>query len=173
MSGLPQQVIRLAAIGLAAVVSAGCAAPGRPHPRTLNEAVRFPEAPDEPRVIFLTTLEDAVGEVSAQTPLEEFLFGRMDSSGSSMVTPFGIDVHAGQVLVCDTQQEFVHGFDLLQGTHFKLGAGGEGRTQEPVDVTMAADGTRLVADSGRNQILKNHTLWQSLVDPARNQPHLR
>jgi hypothetical protein len=115
--------------------------------------VRFPAPPDEPRLVFLTTLEQAAGEISDQTPLEQFLFGRVDSSSSSMVTPYGIDVHNGQILVCDTQQAFVHGFDLPAGKRFRLGSSGEGRTQEPVDVAVAQDGTRYVADTGRNQVL--------------------
>jgi DNA-binding beta-propeller fold protein YncE len=60
--------------------------------------------------------------------------------------PYGVAIHNGQILVCDTMAGIVAIFDLAAQTVATLGSGPKGRLSKPVNIAVDEDGTRYVVD---------------------------
>jgi DNA-binding beta-propeller fold protein YncE len=67
--------------------------------------------------------------------------------------PYGVAIHDGQILVCDTMAGIVVIFDLVAQTVEILGGGPNGKLSKPVNITVDEDGTRYVVDLGLDRVM--------------------
>jgi len=154
---------------LAGALVSGCAVTPIGPPLSTSQMVHYPAAPDEPRVVFLGTLDELATGRQSRDWLKRYLYGPSESGGSLAVKPFGIQVWHDEVLICDTQQNCVHGITLSAGQGDRLGHGLHS-PGKPLDVDVDAMGNRYVADAGRGQVLvydaNNLFLRNLIADPA-------
>ena len=111
----------------------------------------FPPAPDEPRVQFLTSFSSGI-DLGQSTSLVDFITGR-PAAPNALIKPYGLAVKDGKVYVCDTVAGAVEVFDLVKKRTRYFAPRGEGRLLMPINITIDADGTRYVADTGRGQVV--------------------
>lgn len=111
----------------------------------------FPPAPDEPRIQFLTTFSSDV-DLGRTSSFADYIMGK-PAGPIPLVKPYGLAHEAGKIYVCDTMASSIEVFDLAKKRARYFAPPGEGRLQTPINISIAEDGTRYVADSGRNQVL--------------------
>ena len=119
-----------------------------------QKTVFFPPLPDEPRVQFLTAINDSsfLEEKSAFTSLISGIEGPIVTT--RLLKPYGIAMHKGLIYVCDTVPNTVFRIDL-KGKKFESikGNSGSGGLKKPVNLAIDEEGTLYVADSLRNEIM--------------------
>jgi DNA-binding beta-propeller fold protein YncE len=135
----------LAFCGLIALLS-GCAT-RKPAP----SYTFFPPAPDEPRVQFLTSFASDL-ELGRGANFTDFVTGKPIGPGP-LVKPYGLALHKSMLYVCDTMANSVQVFDLVKKRGHYFAPRGEGRLVTPINITIDSDGTRYVADTGRDQVV--------------------
>ena len=110
----------------------------------------YPPPPDPPRLQFLTSISTAedVGDVRR---LLNFLIGTRPVL--RIGKPYGIAVGRGRLYVGDTAAATVEIADLEKKKLRFFDPRGEGRMYVPANLTVDADGTLYVADTGRGQVL--------------------
>lgn len=111
----------------------------------------FPPAPDEPRIQFLSSFSSDADLGKKKTFLS-YITGER-TVVNALVKPYGLASQAGKIYVCDTMRSAVEVFDLIKKRADYFAPRGEGRLQTPVNITIDEDGTRYVADTGRNQVV--------------------
>lgn len=132
---------------LLAAVLAGCkTAPKGPQTYTF-----FPPSPDDPRIQFLTTFSSELDLGRGHT-FADYITGE-EQSIDPLVKPYGLAVHDGKVFVCDTVGANIEAFDLKKKRAAHFQPQGEGKFGLPINITIDQDGTRYVADTGREQVL--------------------
>ena len=67
--------------------------------------------------------------------------------------PYGVAIKEGMIYVCDTMVNSIEVFDVAKKRARYFTPRAEGRLQTPINLTIDADGTRYVADTGRGQVL--------------------
>jgi len=112
----------------------------------------FPPAPDEPRVQFLASFSSDVDLGWNVSKFAEFVTGKA-AAQNPLIKPYGVAAKDGKIFVCDTMQGAVEIFDFEKKRAYYLAPRGEGRLKTPINITIDADGTRYVADTGRGQVV--------------------
>ena len=135
----------LAVLGALGLLS-GCAARKPAANYTL-----FPPAPDQPRVQFLASFSSDL-ELGRGANFADFVTGKPTGPGP-LVKPYGLALHNGMLYVCDTMASAVQVFDLTKKRARYFVTRGESRLITPINITIDADGTRYIADTGRDQVL--------------------
>jgi len=126
----------------------GCAtAPKREPPKPTF----FPPPPDEPRIQFLTAFSSDVG-LGRRGSFAEYVTGAT-APPNKLIKPYGLALSGGKIFVCDTMASAVEVFDLAKKRARYFAPSGESHLQTPINITIDADGTRYIADTGRNQVL--------------------
>jgi sugar lactone lactonase YvrE len=143
----PRVGVRLGAV-LAVVLGFGvglllsaCAGPGGP---TEPEYVVFPSAPQQPRIQFLAAYSTDLDVLPPLSGFRRLIVG--DRQGRALVKPYGVAIHDGQILICDTKVGTVSVFDLKNQAVEILGGGPNGRLSKPINIAVDEDGTRYVVD---------------------------
>src|SRR5262245_18689471 len=126
----------------------GCATAPKAPPKKFTF---FPPSPDEPRIQFLASFGSDF-DLGKTAGFAEFITGKTDGE-KVLVKPYGIAIKDGQVLVCDTLTANVEVFDVAKKRARYFTPRAEGRLQTPINITIDTDGTRYVADTGRNQVV--------------------
>jgi hypothetical protein len=130
----------------------GCALPGGPPgPAEPVSPTFYPPPPEEPRLQFLASYRsdrDVAEEVSA---FRRFVMG--EPRYSELIKPYGVAIHDGKLLICDIRRQAVVIYDLVGRSVGYMGTKGPGRLQRPINIAVAEDGTRYVADMGRNRVM--------------------
>jgi len=139
--------IRLWASCLLLGLLAGCATPTK----TPKSYTFFPPSPDEPRIQFLTAFASDT-DLGRSRSFVDFITGQQPDAGP-LIKPYGLAVHDGKVFVCDTVADAVEVFDLKKNHASIFAPKGEGMLRLPINITVDQDGTRYVADTGREQVL--------------------
>jgi sugar lactone lactonase YvrE len=111
----------------------------------------FPPAPDEPRIQFLTSFSSDA-EISRTSRFAEYVTGGREGP-LKLIKPYGVAMHGGKVFVCDTVANAILVFDFARRRSHLFKPRAEGRLLMPINVTIDEDGTRYVADTGRNQVV--------------------
>ena len=119
--------------------------------QTSTDYTFFPPSPDEPRIQFLKAFASDV-ELGRAGTFAEFVTGEQKAV-NPLVKPYGVAMYGGKVYVCDTVANVIEVFDMQSRRASYFAPKGEGQLRLPVNITIDEDGTRYVADSGRNQIL--------------------
>ncbi|HVM46550.1 MAG TPA: 6-bladed beta-propeller [Candidatus Acidoferrum sp.] len=130
-----------------AALAAGCASA---HKEPAHYTF-FPPAPDEPRVQYLTAFSSDL-ELGRSQSFADYITGR-PSGASPLIKPYGLGLYGGKLYVCDTMSSRIQVFDLVKRRSRDFAPRGEGRLQTPINITIDADGTRYVTDTGRDQVL--------------------
>jgi sugar lactone lactonase YvrE len=135
----------LLGFGLCLLLSA-CAGPGGPP-----EYVLVPAPPQEPRIQFLTAFSSDLDVLPPLSGFRRFILG--DRQGHELGKPYGVAIHDGQILVCDTRGAVCPVFDFKAQKMGFVGEGPTGRLAKPINITVDEDGTRYVADMKLNRVM--------------------
>ena len=104
----------------------------------------WPPAPDAPRVQFLTTISSVTDITGKPVPAgQDAVFPR----------PYGIRIANGCVYVCSAVSGQVLVLDLARKEVRQIAEATGLNFQKPIDIAVAADGVKYVADAGRNFVL--------------------
>lgn len=143
----PVAPLAVLALALAAAGALSCASPAR---RAAGPALYFPPPPELPRLQYLTSFTGRK-DIEVQSGFNRFVVG--EQADIRLDKPYGVAIHDGKIYVCDTNATVVV-FDLARQRFGVLaGATGAGQLRQPVNITIAADGTKYVADPGRGQVV--------------------
>jgi len=126
----------------------GCVTHTKTPPKTYTF---FPPSPDEPRVQFLTSFS-AGSDLGKSSSFADFITGK-PAAPNSLVKPYGLAIKDGKIFVCDTVANAVEIFDLAKKRTSYFMPRGEGRLLMPINISIDADGSRYVADTGRGQVV--------------------
>ncbi len=111
----------------------------------------FPPPPDEPHVQFLTSFSSDA-DLGRSPSFADYITGK-PIGPNPLVKPYGMALSEGKLYVCDTMASAVEVFDLAKKRARYFAPRGEGRLQTPIHIAIDADGTRYIADTGREQVL--------------------
>lgn len=142
----------------AAVLLASCAAP----PKAVTAAPQpafYPAPPDPPRLQHLATFDSARSLAAPRSGLADFVLGR-DKGGDALSRPYGAALFEGKLHVADSRAPGIVTFDLVGQRYSVFSGSGTGKMQRPINLTIDADGTRFVTDTGRNQVLVFDREWR-------------
>ncbi len=147
MTMIKRRLVSLAGGCLWLGLLAGCTAT-KPASKTVYTF--FPPSPDEPRIQFLTSFSSDA-ELGRTRSFADFITGEQPVGG--LVKPYGLALHDGKVFVCDTVGSMIEVFDLKRHRASYFAPPGEGKLRTPINLAIDTDGTRYVADTGRNQVV--------------------
>ena len=131
------------------LVFASCASTPTVQPET--EPVFYPPPPDPPRIQFLTSFSDSRDVTGKESVFKKFIVG--EEEANSIVKPYGFDVWENTIVICDTQMQALDIIDLEEKTFIYFMPTGKGRLQKPVNISIAENGTKYIADTGINAVL--------------------
>jgi DNA-binding beta-propeller fold protein YncE len=135
-------------ICLLGALLSGCTTP---EPTSTKPFTFFPPAPDVPRIQYLTAF-GADTDLGKTGSFADFITGEQKTA-DPLIKPYGLAVHGGNIFVCDTVAGKIEVFDLQTRRASYFAPVGEGKIRLPINITIDADGTRYVADTGRQQVL--------------------
>lgn len=139
----------LLAAGLLIGLNGGCAQHEAPPPQA---AAFWPSYPDEPRIQYLRSIEKSSDIQPPKTTLQDLALGKDPESVLYVQLPYGVKMWQGRIYVCDISNQSVTIFDLHKKQTFVIGKGDADSMLRPCDIAIAPDGTKYVADNGRDQI---------------------
>lgn len=142
-----RHIIRPFLLAISAVcLLAGCAT----HRTGAIAPVFYPPPPDPPRIQFLKTFSTS-RDINPQSRFSQFILGPL--SPRPIIKPYGITIHSNSIYVCDTMLGGLAVLDLEKPAMDYFVPAGPGRLLKPINIAIAPDGTRYVADSERGQVL--------------------
>jgi DNA-binding beta-propeller fold protein YncE len=128
--------------------------------------VFYPEPPEVPRIQFLGTYSSDLDVQGPVSFFERFILGARESR--ELAKPYGVAIHDGKILVCDSKAGVVVVFDLVGQAVSWLGGDRTGRLQKPINIAVDEDGTRFVTDMGRRRVMvydQTNRYVRALGDP--------
>ncbi|WJW76622.1 hypothetical protein QVG61_05900 [Thiohalobacter sp. IOR34] len=132
------------------LLTAGCATPTR----TPEEAkLFFPPLPNPPRIQYLARFSTQGDLVADASGLKDFLFGKESMQGHLVRKPYGVALYDGKIYVVDIRGNGYGIYDLKNRRTDFIQGFGNGSMKKPINISIAADGTKYITDTGRNQIL--------------------
>jgi len=131
---------------------AGCGPRAGPLATEQPRAV-YPPPPARPRIVYLTSLDDASSVAPPGRTWAEWLLGGHSERSRPFVKPFGLASHGQTLLVCDTQRRTVYVLDFARHRVEQLRSAQTEPLVTPVDVAVDGKGVRYVADAGAGRIL--------------------
>lgn len=137
----------ISSVCLVLALLSGC----KTAPKTPKTYTFFPPAPDEPRLQYLTSFSSEAF-FGHKWSFSDFIVGERKPI-DPLVKPYGLAIHDGKIFVCDTVQYVIQMFDFQKNRSFVFDPTGEGKMYLPINLAIDGDGTRYVADRGRDQIL--------------------
>ena len=135
---------------LTAAVLAGCAAVPAETPKP--ERAFYPPPPQPPRIQHLATFSGERDFAPPAGGFAQFILGE-DRTSQRLERPYGVAMFEGRLYVADSRAPGLAVFDLARKRFAVLTGSGQGRMKRPINVTIDADGTKYVTDTGRDQIL--------------------
>lgn len=145
--------LRTVAAALAVVtIVCGCASQA---PRTSESIapIFYPALPDQPRLQFLARFSTEADLATKSSALQDFVLGAETSGSDLLVKPYGVDIHDQAIFVVDTRNSGWAVFDLAQRRTRVVRPSGAGALRKPINISIDADGTRYVTDTGRDQVV--------------------
>lgn len=123
-----------------------------PQKQTGPKYIFYPPAPQTPKLQFLVSFSEAKDLGRRTSKLAKLVTGSEPES-EPILKPYGVTLASGRIFVCDTGTRTVQVLDLKSQTIDAFSPGGMGKFGTPVNMSIDGDGTRYVADTGRNQVL--------------------
>jgi DNA-binding beta-propeller fold protein YncE len=134
------------------ILLAGCAST-TPQEALKDKASAFwPPFPDSPHVQFLTSYAVSDDVQAKRSKFEEVMYGKDEERALILNKPYGVRMQDGKIYVCDTNHNTLVVLDLRKHEVRILGVSGEGKLVKPIDIAIAPDGNKYVADSQRPAI---------------------
>jgi hypothetical protein len=121
--------------------------------KQLPPAAFWPPYPDEPRVQFLTSINASTDVEAKKSKLDEMVLGKEDEQSLMISKPYGVDMYQGKIYVCDIRKNSLTVLDLKAKHTLQLGKSGNDQLDQPVDVKVAPDGMKYVADLGKGLVV--------------------
>jgi hypothetical protein len=113
----------------------------------------YPAPPDPPRIQYLASIASTGALPRRQTTFQDFVLG-VDSNTGQMLKPYGIALHGGRLFVCDTVLNNVISYRFDSGAVRLLSTNlGADRLLNPINIAIAPDGTKYIADIDRGQVV--------------------
>jgi DNA-binding beta-propeller fold protein YncE len=137
-----------AASALVAAMLAGCATA---HDARDSGVVFYPAPPNPPRIQLLATFTGERDVLPGDGGFAKFVLG--GNPKAQLVQPYGVALFQGRLYVADSRAPGLAVFDLAQQRFSVVTGSGNGRMKRPINVTIDADGTKYVTDTGRDQVL--------------------
>ncbi|MGN6369243.1 MAG: hypothetical protein ACTHN5_13360 [Phycisphaerae bacterium] len=131
----------------------GCAAQQTGKTGEAQQHMFWPPAPDTPHVEFLTSITSTRDVTGKQGNLENILYGKEQTTDLPFTRPYGIRMYNGCIYVCDASAANVSVLDLRKKEVRILGKGTEVSLLKPIDIAVAPDGIKYVADTGLGAIV--------------------
>lgn len=132
------------------LLTVACTEKVKEEPRKL---MFWPPSPDAPRIQFLVSISNTADVTGRQTKTDELLYGKDSTTGLPFMRPYGVRFHDGKIYVCDATAASVTILDLRKKEVRILGRGSVGNFSKPIDIAVAEDGARYVADTGHGAVL--------------------
>lgn len=137
----------------AALMLAACASAPTQAPTTAPARVFYPAPPDPPRIQLLTTFQGERDLAESDSSLARFLLGDAGKSVRQLQQPYGVAMFDNKLYVVDSKAPGLVVFDLAKRGYSVFSGLGSGRMQRPINVAIDTDGTKYVADTGRDRVL--------------------
>lgn len=134
------------------LLAAGCASNNGASAVDKHPAAFWPPFPDEPRIQYLTSYQASPDVQPAKSKFDELVYGKEPEQVLAINKPYGVEMWNGRIYVCDFRNATVSVFDLRNHRMLVLGKTPGDALQTPVDIAIASDGTKYVADQGRGVI---------------------
>jgi hypothetical protein len=133
----------------------GCAAQQKSAPAASKSYAFWPDAPDEPRIQFLTAFNSSkdLNEKAKKGGLEDMIYGSEPEQSLEISKPYAVRMWNGRVYVCDVRGKGVTVLDLRKKQTRVMGASGAGAVNKAVDVAIAPEGTKYVVDPTQSSIV--------------------
>ena len=128
-----------------------CAPPAAKAPE--REYMFWPPAPDAPHIQFLMSISSSADVTAAQGKLDSILYGKERANDLPFSRPYGIRMYNGCIYVCDATSNNVSILDLRKHEVRILGRTGTVTLAKPIDIAVASDGIKYVADTGHGAVL--------------------
>ena len=140
---------------LALLCTVGCSSTPKTteKPSGLMKYAFWPPYPDEPRVQFLVSLENSrqIAE-RTQNVMADIVYGKESVRDAAVTKPYGVEMWNGRIYICDIRGGGVMVFDLRKKQTRIMGTTGSETLAKPTDIAISEDGTKYVADVGRNLV---------------------
>jgi hypothetical protein len=137
-----------------AMVAAGCAT-SSPGPRSGARAEGpfsfWPPAPNEPRIQFLTSYRYSSDIEEQKGGFQELVFGA-EKQVLPIGKPYGVAMWNGRIYVCDVTNPGLVILDIASRQTRVMGVRGVEPLRQPVDIAIAPDGMKYVADRRRERV---------------------
>lgn len=117
----------------------------------LRDLITYPSPPDPARIQFLAKISGSQDVAGKRNSFARFIFG--ESENIAINKPYGIAVHDGKILVCDTYIHGIDRIDLKSGLFEQFIPKGKGELKVPVNCFVDTRGYLYVADSERKQVV--------------------
>jgi DNA-binding beta-propeller fold protein YncE len=114
--------------------------------------VFYPPLPNAPRIQHLKTLASERDVAPAASTFAKFVVGE-ETNEQRLRQPYGVAMFDGKMYVADSRGPGLAVFDLPRQRFEFIGGSGNGRMKRPINVTIDADGTKYVTDTGQDQVL--------------------
>jgi sugar lactone lactonase YvrE len=151
----------------ACLLLSACAGLGGPKSGEAEpEYVLVPPPPQQSRIQFLAAYSKDLDVLPPLSGFRRLILG--DREGRGILKPYGVAIHDGQILVCDTKLAIVAVFDLVDRTAEVLGGGPNGRLGKPINIAVDEDGTRYVVDAELGRVMvydANNRYVRAIGDP--------
>jgi DNA-binding beta-propeller fold protein YncE len=152
MHSLFRYLVGLAASALVALVPGCATAPQGKAAAVPRGPFLYPPPPAAPRIQHLVTLSKARDLGEPRSGFADFIAGK-EQNLPALTQPYGVAIDRNRVYVADTGGPGLVVFDFDARKVRPLQGIGAGRMKRPINITIDADGTRYVTDTGLDQIL--------------------
>jgi DNA-binding beta-propeller fold protein YncE len=113
----------------------------------------YPPPPDLPRLQFLKKYSSDLDVETENKGFRDFVFGGEEKERHLIEKPYGLALHQGTLYVVDVRGNGWGEFDLTNDKARIVRPSGAAALKKPINITIDADGTRYVTDTGRQQIV--------------------
>ncbi|HUO09477.1 MAG TPA: hypothetical protein VM008_14305 [Phycisphaerae bacterium] len=118
-----------------------------------KEYMFWPPAPETPHVEFLTSIATSRDVTGQQGNLENILYGKEQTADLPFTRPYGIRMSQGCIYVCDASAANVSILDFRKKEVRVIGKSTEMSLLKPIDIAVAPDGIKYVADTGLSAVI--------------------
>jgi len=123
-----------------------------------SETLFYPPLPDAPRIQYLTSFSVAADVEEKEEKkggwLSDFVLGEEDPEDNEGPNkPYGVSLDKGRIHVVDTRGAGYAIFDLAEKNYSFREGSGPAYMPKPINIEIDDEGTKYVADTGRNQVL--------------------
>ncbi len=113
--------------------------------------VFYPAPPEPPRIQHLVSFTGERDFAAARSDFASFVAG--EERGAELGQIYGVALAEGRVYAVDSKGPGLAVFDLNKQQYSLFTGSGGGRMRRPINLTIDADGTKYVTDTGRDQVL--------------------